>query len=802
MIDNTSFVTYWGDRCRHAGTIDPHAAFDFDEAAAAARAACTEGMVLLKNEDRTLPLTPQDTVAVFGSRQLWDKRHSPWGFLLGGAGAGSVWGAPKRSPLDALRQKAEEGKFTLYDEISQKYAADPTGYIPSAEDIAAAQAAGVNKALYIVSRLEGEGGTEETWLGLPGDPDSQPAPGQWYLSGAEKDLLCRLSDAFAQVIVVFNTGNLMDTGFVKNGISGKQVVDGALAAWYGGHQGPEALADVLAGDANPAGKLVQTSADIKEFPSTAEFGRQVYSHYTEDVFVGYRYFETFDPHHERVYYEFGHGLSYTTFALTDMTYAADDAYITVTVTVTNTGDRAGKEVVQVYFGGPQMGTGSARLSKPARELVGFQKTRLLAPKESETVTVTFPIADMASYDDTGVTAAPSAWVLEAGDYTIYAGNSVKNAVKAGVYTVHTLTVVEQLSRKMAPHALQERLLADGTYEQLPTGPRAPVPTIDRPQEPRPTLTTFPQTVTFDDVVSGKHTLDELVSQMTEEELASFAASTERKASSQNAGVGGNQSTQKRYGIPVASCLDGPAGPDTVQCAFPSGICLASTWDLNLAADCGSLFAAFSRGKAKGYRYGSFMWQGAGLNIHRNPLGGRNFEYYSEDPLITGLMAAATTLKVQQRGDIGMVVKHLAANNQETARGGNDSRVSERALREIYLKGFEIALKLSDPVSIMTSYNKINGYDSWEYTEMLIDVIRKEWGWKGMYMSDWDDVGTKTLEMVLCGHNIKMGGNEASRVYWDVVQGYEDGKISRALLIENAKYVIGALLRSRNEEEGL
>ncbi len=789
MKTQDCFVRDWRVRCEQAGTVDPTVTFTFDNYKDEARKAGTEGMVLLRNENRALPFTPSDTVAVFGSRQWYEKAHSKWGFLPGGAGAGSVWGAIEMSPTDALRVQADNGRFRLYDVISEKYKAEPEAYVPSDEDLADAKAAGVNKAMFIVSRLEGEGGTEEMWLGERGRPDSEAAPGEWYLSAEESTMIKRLCDSFDQVIVVLNTGNIIDTNWVKYGLDGR-FVDAVLCAWYGGHQGVYALAEVLSGITPPMGKLAQTAADIKNYASTPYFGRSNYSNYVDDIFVGYRYFETFNV---PVNYEFGFGLTYTTFDITDVTYAADDTHITVTAKVTNTGDTTSKEVVQVYASAPQMGTGVAKLSKPAKELVGFAKTKFLAVGESETLTVSFPIEEMASYDDTGVTGHRSAWVMEAGDYTIYVGNSVKNVVVAGVYTLPETKVTAQLSAKMTPVKLPERLLADGSYEQLKAPDKrlpqaAPMPEVDSVRKE------YDKIITFADVVSGAHTAAELVSQMTVEELASFTACTDREGSSQKAGVGGNDTVQERYGVPVAACLDGPASPDTGRWSYPSGLTIACSFNVDVAANCGIAGGNFSSTPLA--HYGCFMWQATGVNIHRNPLGGRNFEYYSEDPLITGVMAAATALKAEQFG-IGTVVKHMAVNNQETDRGGCDSRVSERALREIYLKGFEIALKVADPVSVMTSYNNINGVQSYLYREMLWDVVREEWGWTGMYMSDWDDVGD-TPGMVNAGHHIKMGGNPPARVYADVIAAYKEGKVSRMRLEENAADIVRALVRSRNE----
>ncbi len=790
MKTQKSFVQDWKARCEQAGTADASVTFTFDNYKDEARKAGIEGMVLLRNENRALPFTVSDTVAVFGSRQWYEKAHSKWGFLPGGAGAGSVWGRIEMSPTDALRLQADNGRFRLYDVISEKYKADPETYVPSDEDIADAKAAGVNKAMFIVSRLEGEGGTEELWLGERGRPDSEAAPGEWYLSHDESAMIKRLCDSFDQVIVVLNSGNIIDTNWVKYGLDGR-FADAVLCSWYGGHQGVFALAEVLSGVTPPMGKLAQTAADIKNYASTPYFGRSNYSNYVDDIFVGYRYFETFNV---PVNYEFGFGLTYTTFDITDVTYAANDTHITVTAKVTNTGDTTSKEVVQVYASAPQMGTGTAKLSKPAKELVGFAKTKFLAAGESEILTVSFPIEEMASYDDTGVTGHCSAWVMEAGDYTIYVGNSVKNVVVAGVYTLPETKVTAQFTAKMTPVSLPERLLADGTYEQLKAPAErlpqaAPMPEVDSVRKE------YDKTITFADVVSGAHTAEELVSQMTVEELASFTACTDLKGSSGNASVGGNDAVQERYGVPLGRCLDGPASPDTGRWSYPSGLTIACSFNVDVAANCGIAGGSFSTTDLA--KYGCFMWQATGVNIHRSPLGGRNFEYYSEDPLITGVMAAATCLKAEQFG-IGTVVKHMAVNNQETDRGGCDSRVSERALREIYLKGFEIALKVADPVSVMTSYNNINGVQSYLYREMLVDVARDEWGWTGMYMSDWDDIGFNTADMVNAGHHVKMGANPPARVYSDVITAHKEGKVSRMRLEENAADIVRALVRSRNE----
>lgn len=765
-----------------AGTIDPHTAFLREETDAAALKANEEGAVLLKNDNGALPLTSDDHIAVFGSRQLYENYKSKYGYYPGGAGSGTVWSLIGTSPLEQLKLKAEAGKFKFYTKISDNYEKDPLEYIPTDDDMTAAKAAGVRKAIYFMSRFEGESGEEEGWLGLENKPDNAIAKGEWYLSDAEEQLLIRLKATFDQVIVVTNTGNLMDTTWIKDGIDGKQVADAALFAWYGGHLGPRGIANLLTGDANPCGKLTQTAAAIEAYPTTEGFFEHAYTGYTEDIFLGYRYFETFK---KDVNYEFGFGLSYTTFDISDVCYLSDADCITVSAKVTNVGSAAGKEILQVYYSAPQ-----GKLGKPAKELAGFAKTDLLAPGASQVLTITFAIKDMASYDDTGATGKRSAWVLEAGDYTVYVGTSVKQVREAGTYTVAELTVTQQLTAKAGPLALEKRLLADGSYEALPTG-TAKLHTD--PFAGQALAVNDGELVTFADVKSGKGTLEQLVAQMTPEELASFTARTTKQGSAQGSGVGGCEEVNEKYGIPVGRTVDGPAGPDTGTFSFPSEVCISCSWNLDIAADLGTIAGKYMQ------KFPVSFWLAPALNIQRNPLGGRNFEYYSEDPLVSGMMCAATTVKAQDL-ELAVTIKHLAANNKETNRGGNDSRMSERAMREIYLKGYEIAVKAVNPVSIMTGYNWMNGYKLTTHQELLIGIVREEWGWDGMFMTDWDSVGNKgaVVESLLGGMNIRMGSENGSNDYSKVIEAYRDGTVSRQLLEVNAKYVIGALLKTKTE----
>ncbi len=829
--------TGWGDVIKGAGTIDEATPYSQDLADNLMLQTAYEGAVLLKNDNEALPLTSKDKVAIFGSSQLWKATYARFGYRIMGAGAGAIYETPRGgSPIERLREKANEGKFQLYNDISILYenayytgdtyarARDNALFFPSDDEINKAKAAGVNKVIYIISRLEGEAGTEESalepCLDSPDNtadkpvPDTAPVKGEYYLSKTEEKQLEILNKNFDQVIVVTNTGNILDTSWAKRGIDYgrgyEKAADSVLCAWYGGIWAFQSLADLLVGDAYPSGKLAQTAAkDIYDHPSTTTFFKTDFTDYTEDIFVGYRYFETLDPSYSKVNYEFGFGLSYTEFEISNASFKSDSSHIEVTATVKNIGKRNGKEVIQLYFSAPQKGTNGAKLSKSAKELAGFIKTKELAPNESQTVTVRFPIKDMASYDDTGITGAKSAYVLEAGDYTILVGNSIKNVENIGSYKVPEFTIVEQLTSQLAPYDLYTRIDYTGKTELL----------MPREREER-TLNKFDESVlngtektefyydgdepkvyengviTYNDVKNKNNTVEELVSQMTISELASFAISHYRvNSAGWGSGVGGSEEVVEKYGIPLGATCDGPACCGTYRkiLGMPSETTIASSFNLDLAADFGTLLGKLS--DEDGFYY---YWLAPGINIKRNPLSGRNYEYFSEDPLVTGLFGSVITENVQKYG-VGVSLKHFAANNKETNRNGNDSRVSERALREIYLKGFEIAVKETSPVSIMTAYNLLNGYECAENYELLIGIARNEWGFDGMYMTDWNKTPS-LIYMLLGGNNTNQ--NTPTEM-WDsdvLIEEYIAKNITRDLLEENAIYVINSLLKMKVEVE--
>ena len=426
------------------------------------RQVAADGMVLLENRDEALPVQQGTTVAMFG-RAMID-------YTRGGGGSGATNVEYTRNILQGMQIKEEEGKISLYQPLVDFYTEQVTtngikddAQIDVTDEMMDAAAAAADTAVVTIGRYSSEGS------------DRSATKGDYYLSDAEEELITRVAAKFDKVIVVLNVGAVTDTSWI-NAIEG---VDAVLVGWQAGMEGGLATADVLVGDVNPSGRLVDTWAkSYEDYPSAETFNESTgYVNYTEDIYVGYRYFETFDPDYEKVNYPFGYGLSYTDFEISDVTVDFDGDALTgtanVSATVTNTGDMAGKEVVQVYFSAPQAGEGEAKMSKPAKELAAFDKTDLLEPGESETLNMSFAISDMSSYDDIGETGHKSAYVMEAGDYDIYVGDSIKNAGEQGVrgtYNVAETTVTEQLTEKLAPKQLPKRLMADGQYHQIEVAP--------------------------------------------------------------------------------------------------------------------------------------------------------------------------------------------------------------------------------------------------------------------------------------------------------------------------------------------
>lgn len=743
--------------------------------------AAEEGMVLLKNEDNLLPLKKGTKVALFGK--------GTFDYVKGGGGSGDVYTKYIRNIREGLKEVGlTEDYAPLSDfykkNVDEQYAKGiAPGMLeePKLPDELLKDAAAVSDvAIISLSRFSGEGWDrsdvefiEEDSPWASDDHESMPKrsgriflQGDFYLSPAEKKLVKAVTGAFDKVVVLLNTGGVMDTSWIKK----DRHIGACLLTWQGGMEGGLAAARTLLGLNNPSGKLPDTFAQkLTDYPSTANFHDSFYHvDYTENIFVGYRYFETIPGADKKVVYPFGYGLSYTDFCLEVNNVWEEDGIINLFVRVTNIGKVSGKEVVQIYFGAPE-----GKLSKPARVLLAYRKTPELMPGESSTLTFEIPVENMASYDDLGK-VKKSAWVLEKGEYSLFVGISVREALELD-YRVNIPkdTVTEQLSRQLAPAELKERLLADGTFEKLPKGkPHNPdecglkkmkkgseeciVPAV-KSREQYGLFNPFNGKHPLIEVFTGKITLDDFIKQLSDEDLIHLLGGQPNTGVANTWGIG----NLPEYGIPSIMTADGPAGvrlnSDCGVCttAWPCATLLASTWNEDLLAELGNAVGEELKENNLG------MWLAPALNIHRNPMNGRNFEYYSEDPLLSGKAAAAVVRGVQSNG-VSACIKHFACNNKETNRKDSDSRVSERALREIYLKGFEITVKEADPWSVMTAYNTINGYRAAECYDLITGILRGEWGYKGIVISDWWNRSEHYKE-ILAGEDVKMATGYPGRV---------------------------------------
>ena len=775
---------------------------------ALSKSAAKEGMVLLKNEAHALPLRAGVKVALFGK--------GTFDYVKGGGGSGDVTAPYVRNLCEGFAQYPE--LCATFGELDAFYRAHveaqyKAGRAPGLVDepelpegLLRRAAAFADAAVVSISRFSSEGWDRKSafdrmeshvgvWTDDPRYVLSQQLfpKGDFVLTDGEAALIEQVKAAFETVIVVLNTGSVFDTSFFRDdpGISA------VLLGWQAGLEGGLAEAELLLGLDNPSGKLADTfAASLEDYPSSPNFyENDWYVNYFDDIYVGYRYFETIPGAREKVNYPFGFGLSYTEFELETATAAIEGDEIVVRTAVTNVGRRPGREVAQVYFSAPQ-----GRLGKPARQLAAFRKTRLLQPGDTQRLTLRFPIERMASYDDLGK-VAKSAWVLEAGTYRFYVGTDVESAAECRfTCTLEEDTVVKQLTARMVPTQLEKRMLADGSYEPLPQGePNDFNANMLEPMDARELLLNpsvrFHQGVvryrtkpredhTLLEVSEGRLSLDAFLEQFTDEDLAWLLGGQPNTGVANTYGYGNNE----QFGVPNAMSADGPAGlrilPEVgvATTAFPCACLLACTWDPDVCEAVGRAVGAEVRENNIG------AWLAPAINIHRNPLCGRNFEYYSEDPLLTGLLAGAMVRGVQSNG-VAATIKHFALNNKETNRLECDSRASERAIREIYLKAFEIIVRDYDPWSIMTSYNIINGHRASENHDLLTGILREEWGYEGMVTTDWWTHGENYKE-VAAGNDVKMGCGFPDRL----MQALEKGALTRAQMLTAARHILGMILK--------
>ena len=655
-------------------------------------------------------------------------------------------------------------------------------------------------AVIVISRFSGEGWDRKSVIydgAFPGRIEQAEISqkifenSDYCLTNAEQAMVDAVCDNFTDVVVVLNVGGMVDTSWFAH----NDKIPAAVLAWQGGMEGGLAMADILLGEESPSGKLPDTfAAKLEDYPSTDEFHTSIdYVEYTEDIYVGYRYFETMKHEDIHVNYPFGFGLSYTKFQIDVLWAGEKNGQICVGVSVENIGDVSGKEVVQIYYGAPQ-----GLLGKPARELAAYQKTDLLQPGQKQVMTITFDISSMASFDDTGK-IAKSAYVLEEGMYCFYAGSSVRDAVMIDyVYIADENRITEQLTQKAAPSQLSKRMLSDGSYEEMQQ--KTPNDFMENGlgwsdaetegitpkvcEVERYNLCEKTNNILLDDVADKKADLEAFMAQLSDAELIELLGGQPNLGVANTFGFG----NLAKYGVPNVMTADGPAGlriaPEcsVYTTAWPCATMLAATWNPQLVREEGR--AAAMEVKENNLS----IWLAPAMNIHRSPLCGRNFEYYSEDPVLTGTIAAAMVEGIQSQ-NIGATVKHFACNNKETNRKNSDSRVSERALREIYLKGFEICVKQSQPWVLMTSYNLINGHRASECKDLLDGILREEWGYQGVITTDWWTKGEHYKE-IKAGNDIKMGTGYPERV----LEALEKGLITREEIAACARRVLELILK--------
>ena len=788
-----------------------------------ARDAAAQGIVLLKNED-ILPLEQSAAIALFGGGAVKT--------VKGGTGSGDVnnrenisiyqgltdagifvtsrdWLSDYQSRYEAARlawkeKVLEDAKHmdNPFDAYALNPFVMPTGRKITTDDIGNALA-----AVYVISRISGEG------------KDRRKEEGDYDLSGTEREDILFLNQRNIPIILILNVGAPIGlTDILQEAQNIKAVLNISLPGQEGGH----AVADVLFGDVSPSGKLTTTWAKrYEDYPSAEQFGylngNLEREEYKEGIYVGYRYFDNLDI---TPLFPFGYGLSYTDFSISPEELRITETGFEITVMVQNTGKTyPGREVVQVYVILPQTG-----LAKEYRRLVGFAKTDVLQPQETQRLTITVEQKQLASFSE-----QLHAWIIEQGEYGIWVGNSIDSLQPAALLAVSEQVIIEETNAICPKSAVFEELkgselVKQKTLECLMVAKAQNVPVFDFvPQKEMQRSVQTP--------IATGYAVEELIPLLFGN--ITQGASTLGSAGVRVPGSAGEttEALEEKYGKRSLIMADGPAGlrlrqsyevdrqTDNVYgtgvfgslengfleetkthenadvyyqycTAFPVGTALAQTWDTALMKRFGSAIAAEME------EFFVDLWLAPGMNIHRNPLCGRNFEYYSEDPFLSGIMAAAVTDGVQGTGRCGVTIKHFACNNQEDNRMSVDACVSERALREIYLRGFEIAVKASAPVAMMSSYNCINGVHAANNRNLCTTVVREEWGYEGVIMSDWNTTvpedGSVPWKCAAAGNDIIMPGNPNDDK--DIREAYAQGNLSGEAIRRCAGRVITMIER--------
>ena len=755
-----------------------------------------EGIVMLKNNNSALPLKKDEVISVFGRIQL----H----YYKSGTGSGGMVNVSRVVGItDGLIEadvKLNEELLEIYRkwdsenpyDLGEGWGAEPWSQkeMPLSDEIVKNAADKGNTAVVIIGRTAGE--EQEVTLD----------EGSYFLTELEKDMLKKVREGFEKVVVLLNVGSLIDIEYIES-----LDVDALLYVWQGGMVGGVGTADVLTGKVSPSGKLPDTIAySIEEYPSHPYFGNLKSNRYVEDIYVGYRYFDTFAP--EKVRYPFGFGLSYTSFEIVaekaETIFKGDEFGVRFEVNVKNTGDYSGKEVVMLYVEKPQ-----GRLGQPKKILCGYEKTKTLAPDESQTLVIEAWLDDIASYDDSGATGNKNCWVIENGDY----GFSVEKAEKMynHTITVEKTIVVEKCRQALAPVEEFQRMKPLHTEKGIKIGfENVPLNEVDEParrmaQLPDEIPYTGDKGIKLVDVYNGKNTLDEFIAQLSDEEFSCIirgeGMGSPRVTAGTASAFGGIADCLTKYGIPAVCCADGPSGMrldcGTKAFSLPNGTMIASTFNKELAERLFELVGLeMAVNKVE-------CLLGPGMNIHRHPLNGRNFEYFSEDPYLTGTLAAAELRGLHKSGVTG-TIKHFCGNNQETNRHFVETVASERALREIYLKGFEIAVKQGNADSIMTTYGKLNGIWTAGNFDLNTVILRDEWGFEGVSMTDWwANISRRGGEpnkkdfaaMAIAQNDLYMVCAEGGKNNDNTLESLASGDLNRSEIQRNAKNILSFVLKS-------
>lgn len=755
----------------------------------------SEGIVMLKNENNALPLDTDKEVAVFGRIQF----H----YYKSGTGSGGMVNVTKvvnildglidngvkvnEKLLDTYRKWDKENPFDL----GEGWGGEPWSQkeMPLDEGLVKETAKSCETAIVIIGRTAGE------------EQDNRLEAGSYLLSDDEIAMLTVVRKHFKKVVLLLNVGNIIDMTDIN-----RIAPDAVLYVWQGGMTGGKGTADVLTGKVSPSGKLPDTIAyKASDYPSDANFGREENRDiYAEDIYVGYRYFETFAK--EKVLYPFGFGLSYTAFEIKTEKAEITEGAVKLSVSVKNIGSYKGEEVIEVYCEAPQ-----GRLGKAARVLCGFEKTKELVPQEEQVVEIAVDIAKLASYDDSGVTGNKSCYVLEAGEYKFYVGSDVRSAEYACSFEQGEDLVTERLTQSLAPVESFERIKPVCEGGAFSIGREAvPVSEVDESARrleklPKEIAYTGDKGIKLWDVKNGKNTMDEFIAQLSDYDLSCIirgeGMGSPRVTAGTASAFGGVSENLNGFGIPAGCCSDGPSGMrldcGTKAFSLPNGTMIASSFNKELTSE---LFTFMGLEMAAN-KVDCLL--GPGMNIHRHPLNGRNFEYFSEDPFLTGKMATAELKGMAGAGVTG-TIKHFCANNRETNRHFIDSVVSERALREIYLKGFEIAVKEGGASSVMTTYGRVNGLWTAGNFDLNTVILREEWGFKGFTMTDWwaninvrgkEPDKTDFAAMARAQNDVYMVCPDGEKNDDNTLAALENGGIERCELQRNAENICGFLLHT-------